>query len=61
MRERLLSEFDGIWIDNLNGDSRETGKLTPAGDPDPSVCSTPMNREGIRVGTCITTLVRRAR
>jgi N-6 DNA Methylase len=61
MRERLLSEFDGIWIDNLNGDSRETGKLTPAGDPDPSVFSTPMNREGIRVGTCITTLVRRAR
>jgi predicted helicase len=61
MRERLLSEFDGIWIDNLNGDSRETGKLTPTGDPDPSVFSTPMNREGIRVGTCITTLVRRAR
>jgi hypothetical protein len=61
MRERLLSEFDGIWIDNLNGDSRETGKLTPAGDPDPSVFSTPMNREGIRVGTCITTLVRQAR
>jgi hypothetical protein len=61
MRERLLSEFDSIWIDNLNGDSRETGKLTPDGDPDPSVFSTPMNREGIRVGTCITTLVRRAR
>ncbi len=61
MRERLLSEFDSIWIDNLNGDSRETGKLTPAGDPDPSVFSTPMNREGIRVGTCIATLVRRVR
>jgi predicted helicase len=47
MRERLLSEFDTIWIDNLNGDSRETGKLTPDGDPDPSVFSTAMNREGI--------------
>jgi hypothetical protein len=59
MRERLLSEFDTIWIDNLNGDSRETGKLTPTGDPDPSVFSTEINREGIRVGTCTATLVRR--
>lgn len=61
MRERLLSEFDTIWIDNMNGDSRETGKLTPAGDPDPSVFSTPMNREGIRLGTCIATMVRGGR
>jgi hypothetical protein len=61
MRERLLGEFDNIWIDNLNGDSRETGKLTPTGDPDPSIFSTAMNREGIRTGTCIATLVRRAR
>jgi predicted helicase len=61
MRERLLSEFDTIWIDNMNGDSRETGKLTPAGDPDPSVFSTPMNREGIRLGTCIATMLRRER
>jgi hypothetical protein len=61
MRERLLVEFDSIWIDNLNGDSRETGKLTPAGDPDPSVFSTSTNHEGIRVGTCIATMVRRAR
>ena len=61
MRERLLSEFDSIWIDNLNGDSRETGKLTPDGNPDPSVFSTAINREGIRVGTCIATFVRRAR
>lgn len=61
MREHLLAEFDSIWIDNLNGDSRETGKLTPDGDPDPSVFSTEMNREGIRVGTCIATLVRQAR
>ena len=60
MRERLLWEFDTIWIDNLNGDSRETGKLTPAGDPDPSVFSTEINREGIRLGTCVATLVRRA-
>ena len=28
MRQRFLSEFDGLWFDCLNGDSRETGKLT---------------------------------
>jgi hypothetical protein len=59
MRQRFLSEFDRIWIDCLNGDSRETGKLTPEGQPDPSVFSTEQNREGIRVGTAISTLVRR--
>ena len=59
MRQRFLSEFDRIWIDCLNGDSRETGKLTPEGHPDPSVFSTEQNREGIRVGTAISTLVRR--
>ena len=53
MRQRLLQEFERIWIDCLNGDSRETGKLTPAGSPDPSVFSTDHNPEGIRVGTAI--------
>jgi len=28
MRQRFLSEFDALWFDCLNGDSRETGKLT---------------------------------
>ncbi len=59
MRERLLASFDAAWIDCLNGDSRETGKVTPDGLPDPSVFSTPTNREGIRVGTAVATLVRR--
>ena len=59
MRERFLSEFDRIWIDSLNGDSRETGKLTPDGKPDPSVFSTPQNREGIRLGTAVCVAVRR--
>lgn len=59
MRERLLDRFDFMWIDCMNGDSRETGKQTLDGQPDPSVFSTEMNREGIRVGTAITTLVRR--
>lgn len=60
MRKRLLSEFDHMWFDCMNGDSRETGKLTPEGDPDPSVFSTDSNPEGIRVGTTVATLVRRA-
>lgn len=59
MRKRLFHEFDRVWIDEMNGDSRETGKQTPDGKPDPSVFSTPTNREGIRIGTAIVTLARR--
>jgi hypothetical protein len=59
MRERLLSEFDKIWLDCMNGDSRETGKLTPDGKPDPSVFSTEYNREGIRLGTAVSIIVRK--
>jgi hypothetical protein len=59
MREHLLSKFDALWLDNLNGDSRETGKLTPEGLPDPSVFSTPYNREGIKQGTAVSLLVKR--
>jgi hypothetical protein len=58
LRERFLDEFDQVWIDCLNGDKYKTGKLTPEGKPDPSVFSTPSNREGIQVGTAIATLVR---
>ena len=58
MRERFLSEFQSIWLDCLNGDSRENEKVTPDGRPDPSVFSTESNREGIRVGTAIGLLVR---
>ena len=43
----------------MNGDSRETGKLTPDGKPDPSVFSTDYNREGIRVGTAVCVIVRK--
>jgi hypothetical protein len=59
MRERFLSEFDAVWFDCLNGDSRETGKLTPEGKPDPSIFSTKYNPEGIRVGTAIGLMLRR--
>jgi len=58
MRQRFLKEFDTLWFDCLNGDSRETGKVTPDGKPDPSVFSTDFNREGIRVGTAVALMVR---
>jgi predicted helicase len=61
MRERYLEEFDCIWIDSLNGDKYRTGKLTPTGEPDPSVFSTDLNREGIQVGTAVALLVRKRR
>ena len=53
VRKRLCEEFNYAWLDCLNGDSRETGKLTPDGQPDPSVFSTEYNREGIRLGTAV--------
>ncbi len=59
MRQRFLTEFDSSWFDCMNGDSRETGKLTPEGKPDPSVFSTEHNREGIRLGTAIGLMVRK--
>ncbi len=61
MRQRFLTEFDTLWFDCMNGDSRETGKLTPEGKPDPSVFSTKYNREGIQVGTTIGLVVRKAK
>ena len=60
MRQRMLAEFDRVWIDNLNGSKFETGKVAPDGSPDPSVFSTEANREGIQVGTAVALLVRRA-
>jgi len=61
MRQRFLTEFDKLWFDCMNGDSRETGKLTPAGKPDPSVFSSEYNREGIKLGTTIGLMVRKER
>jgi len=61
LRQHLLEGFDTIWLDCMNGDSRQTGKLTPEGLPDPSVFSTDWNREGIRVGTAVGLFVKRSR
>ncbi|GAA5435102.1 N-6 DNA methylase [Deinococcus aquaticus] len=58
MRSALLNEFNHLTFDNLNGDSRETGKRTPDGQPDPSIFSTPSNRAGIRSGTAVSLLVK---
>lgn len=60
MRQRFLQEFDCLWFDCLNGDSRETGKRTPDGQPDPSVFSTEYNREGVRLGISIALMARKA-
>ena len=59
MRQRFLEEFDRLWFDCMNGDSRETGKVTPEGKPDPSVFSSQYNKAGIRVGTAIALMVRK--
>ena len=59
MRQRYLDAFDILRIDNLNGDKYRTGKLTPDGDSDPSIFSTPDDPVGIQVGTAIATLVRK--
>lgn len=61
MRRRFLDEFDKLWFDCMNGDSRETGKLTPDGKPDPSVFSTEYDKVGIRLGTAVSLLVRKAK
>jgi hypothetical protein len=58
MRKRMINGFEKIWVDSMNGDSRETGKTTPDGKPDPSVFSTESNREGIQLGTAICVMVR---
>jgi predicted helicase len=43
LRQRFLTGFDALWFDCMQGDSRETGKLTPEGKLDPSVFSTEFN------------------
>ncbi len=53
VRQRFLKEFQHVWIDCLNGDSRETGKRTPDDEPDPSAFSTEYNKAGIKLGTAI--------
>ena len=57
MRESLLATFDRIWVDNMHG-NRLARERTPSGES----CETLFNvaeSSGIKVGTAITTMVRR--
>ena len=64
MRRSLLSNFDAVWIDNLNGDKYRTGKIIPTGLPgagtrDDSAFTTEMDPRGIQPGTAIVMWVKR--
>ena len=60
MRRSLLSHFQRVWIDNLNGDKFKTGKVIPRGLPgegtaDQSAFTTDGDPRGIQPGTAIVT------
>ena len=60
MRRSLLSSFQRVWIDNLNGDKFRTGKVIPeglagAGTADQSAFTTDYDAHGIQPGTAIAT------
>lgn len=58
MRESLLRRFHSIWIDNLHG-NRLASERTPWGQSCETIFSTEEVGPGIKVGTCITTLLKR--
>jgi Type ISP C-terminal specificity domain len=58
MRESLLGHFDAIWIDNLHG-NRIASERTPWGDSCETIFNTEEIGPGIKVGTCISTLLKR--
>lgn len=58
MRESLLGNFDSIWIDNLHG-NRIASERTPWGDSCQTIFSTEEAGPGIKVGTCVSTLLKR--
>lgn len=63
MRESLCTNFQRVWIDNLNGDKYKTGKVVPEGLPsagasDQSAFTTEQDARGIQVGTAVTTLLK---
>jgi predicted helicase len=57
MREALLSHFDTIWIDNLHG-NRIARERTPWGQSCETIFNTEEIDPGIKVGTCISTLLK---
>jgi hypothetical protein len=58
MRESLLGNFDSIWIDNLHG-NRIASERTPWGDSCQTIFNTEEIGPGIKVGTCVSTLLKR--
>ncbi|HVF59086.1 MAG TPA: type ISP restriction/modification enzyme [Thermoanaerobaculia bacterium] len=58
MRESLLGNFHTIWIDNLHG-NRLASERTPWGDSCETIFNIPGGGPGIKVGTCISTLLKR--
>ncbi len=58
MRERLLKAFDAIWIDNLHG-NRIISERTPNGNSCETIFAVRGQSTGIKLGTAITTLVKR--
>lgn len=58
MRESLLKYFDAIWIDNLHG-NRIASERTPWGDSCETIFNTDEIGPGIKVGTCISTFLKR--
>ncbi len=58
MRESLLTRFDDIWVDNLHG-NRLASERTPQGDSCETIFNTDSGGPGIKVGTSITTFLKR--
>ncbi|WP_439580115.1 type ISP restriction/modification enzyme [Elioraea sp.] len=59
MRQRLLREFDRVWIDNMHGD-RKISEYGPDGRTSETVFAIKGFSPGIRQGTAVSLWVRRA-
>jgi predicted helicase len=59
MRDRYLNTFDDIYIDNLHGD-RKISEYAPDGRTSETVFAITGTSVGIKIGTAISTLVRKA-
>jgi Type ISP C-terminal specificity domain/N-6 DNA Methylase len=57
MRESLLRSFQRVWVDNLHG-NRLASERTPQGDSCETIFSVRQGGAGIKVGTCVTTMVK---
>lgn len=58
MRESLLTNFHAVWIDNLHG-NRLASERTPTGTSCETVFNIEGGSSGIKVGTAISTLLKR--